>query len=472
MQHAVVVRSIDAADEDFTDLEPLMDAIGSAQVVQLGEPSHGAGGSFAAKVRLIKFLHQRMGFDLLAWESGMHGLRVAQAGLRAEDDEVTAAQRGIFTIWSNTEELKPLFEYVKAAQSSTRPLEMAGFDLQFTARQAVERFSADLRTFVSRVRDHAVRSRSQELAEQALAAYQRICCARREARSRKQAELAAAGMTGKALEEALAAWDNNDGPRLQPTPEHLDALNNATDGLLRSIAAHRSLFEQVHGPREASFMEHAIENMRSDGASQADVVQGAGGSVAATFRNMSMSFNRRDAQNARNLRWLIEKGYPGRKMIVWAHNVHIINAYFEAGFRDIHLEPQPGGMKPTGVYVAEWFGDKVYTIGVTTYAGLDGWATSTVSTQLPSVAPDSLEARLHALGKPYLFVDFRALDATPDHPLRSPHAMRILVPAPGSSTRPPGQGNYTITDISRAFDALFYIDQMTPATRIGETRRE
>ena len=51
-ERAVPVRSIDAADEDFRDLEPLIDAIGSARVVQLGEPTHGAGSSFAAKVRL------------------------------------------------------------------------------------------------------------------------------------------------------------------------------------------------------------------------------------------------------------------------------------------------------------------------------------------------------------------------------------------------------------------------------------
>src|SRR5690349_7641461 len=127
-QHSIRIRSIDAADEDFSDLEPLMDAIGSASVVQLGEPSHGAGSSFAAKVRLIEFLHQRMGFDVLVWESGMHGMQRVQSSMRSAEDAVTAAQKGIFTIWSNTEQVRPLLEYVRASQSSAHPLEMAGFD--------------------------------------------------------------------------------------------------------------------------------------------------------------------------------------------------------------------------------------------------------------------------------------------------------------------------------------------------------
>jgi erythromycin esterase-like protein len=63
----------------------------------MGEPSHGAGSAFAAKVRLIKFLHQRMGFDVLVWESGLYDVRLAQAALRTPEDPVTAARRGILT---------------------------------------------------------------------------------------------------------------------------------------------------------------------------------------------------------------------------------------------------------------------------------------------------------------------------------------------------------------------------------------
>lgn len=421
-QHAIPIRSIDAADEDFSDLEPLIDAIGSAQVVQLGEPSHGAGGSFAAKVRLIKFLHQRMGFDVLVWESGMHGMRLAQAGMRAGDDAVVAAQKGIFTIWSNTEQVKPLLEYVKRSQASTRPLEMAGFDQQFTARGAFDAFAADLRAFVSKVHDSQLRKRSQDLAEQALAAYQR--CARNE-------------------------------------PQGLEPLNAATAALLQTIADQRIAFEQVHGGKEISFMEHALENMRVMGAAKADIDPNAKGKLTAQFRNMTTYFNRRETQNARNLRWLIETEYAGRKIMVWAHNVHIINAYFEPEFRTVQMDARPDLMKPTGVYTAEWLGDKVYTIAFTTYGGRDGWATSDVVTALPPVAPDSLEARLHSLARPYLFLDLRAMM------MGRAQTMRIFVPVPGHSGTPPHRGNIPVPDIAKAFDAIFYVDEMTPATRIG-----
>lgn len=420
-QHAVPVRSIDAADENFSDLEPLIDAIGAAPVVQLGEPSHGAGGSFAAKVRLIKFLHQRMGFDVLVWESGMHGMQVAQASLRAKDDAVVGAQKGIFTIWSNTEQVKPLLEYVQATQSSTRPLEMAGFDQQFTARGAFEAFAADMRAFVSKLHDPQVRERSQELVERALASYER--CARNE-------------------------------------PQALDPLNAATDALLRLMSEHRVAFEQIHGAREISFMEHALENMRVMGAAKADIDPNSKSTVTASFRNMTTYFNRRETQNARNLRWLIETAHAGRKIIVWAHNVHLINAYFEPEFRAIQMEGRGDLMKPTGVFTAEWLGDKVYTIGFTAHHGRDGWATGDVVTTLPPVSSDSLEARLHSLDKPYLFLDLRAM------PTGHAQTMRITVPVPGHSP-PPHQGNIPVPDITKAFDAIFYVDEMTPATRIG-----
>jgi hypothetical protein len=115
--NAIAVRTVDALDEDFSDLEPLANLVANVRVVQLGEPSHGAGTSFAAKVRLIKFLHQRMGFDVLVWESGFYDLERTEAGLRAGDNAVLSAQRGILKIWSASEQCRPLFEYAKESHA-------------------------------------------------------------------------------------------------------------------------------------------------------------------------------------------------------------------------------------------------------------------------------------------------------------------------------------------------------------------
>jgi erythromycin esterase len=459
---ATTVRSIDAADEDFADLEPLIEAIGSARVVQLGEPSHGAGSSFAAKVRLSKFLHQRMGFDVLAWESGLYEMRLVQAGLRGSEDPVAAAQQGVFSIWSKSEEVRPLFEYAKATQGTTRPLEMTGFDMQITAANAAWRLAADLRTFVRALHVAQVRERGSRLVEQAIAAHDRIN-ARLLARSSKHAELTKSGNTAaEVVQEAMKAWEASEGAKLQPEDEDLRALVSSIDELLAVIRTHRGSFAKAHGAKEVGFMEHALANMRGNGTNVYNRERLDRREGAAAVAAQSDGWNRRDTLMAENLRWLIEEGYPGRKIIVWGHNAHVMNAHFAADWKSVHAEPQPGGMKPMGAIVSEWLQDDVYTIAFTTHAGQDGWANGQRSGPIAPAPACSLEAKLHALAKPYVFLDFRAARKTPAHPMRTPQSIRVS--GYGAPTDP--YGNDVVPDPTIAFDAVFYIDEMAPATPI------
>ena len=77
------VRSINPTDTDFQDLEFLKAEIGPARVVMLGEPSHGEGNVFEAKVRLVRYLREQMGFTTVAFESGFYDLHRAQQALEA-----------------------------------------------------------------------------------------------------------------------------------------------------------------------------------------------------------------------------------------------------------------------------------------------------------------------------------------------------------------------------------------------------
>lgn len=70
--NAIVVRDVEPTNEDYSDLAPLRQSLQQVTIVGLGEPIHHDGSAFKAKTRLVKFLHQELGFSVLAFESGFY----------------------------------------------------------------------------------------------------------------------------------------------------------------------------------------------------------------------------------------------------------------------------------------------------------------------------------------------------------------------------------------------------------------
>ena len=131
--NAIAIRSIDPKDEDFSDWN--LWCRRSVPPASCNWVSRAT-----ARVPRLRPRHGSSNSCIGVW--GLTSSRGNRVSMRCDwrrrhfevEDPVLAAQRGILTIWSNAAEAKPLFEYVKASQSTTRPIEMVGLDMNVSVR--------------------------------------------------------------------------------------------------------------------------------------------------------------------------------------------------------------------------------------------------------------------------------------------------------------------------------------------------
>jgi erythromycin esterase len=149
---------------------------------------------------------------------------------------------------------------------------------------------------------------------------------------------------------------------------------------------------------------------------------------------------------AENLLWWLNGPLEDRKVIVWAHNYHLLrDVSFPNAAPALKASPAMG---PMGLHLARVLGRDLYVIGALAHHGSDG-AAGEKTAEIPVPAPQSLEGLLHAVGKPRLLLGLRDLPA--DHWLRAPIATGLYFYEP------------QVTDVPRLYDAVFFLDEMTPS---------
>ncbi|WP_018753709.1 erythromycin esterase family protein [Paenibacillus sanguinis] len=264
--------------EDYSDLAFLKPLLKDKTVVSLGENFHQVAEYSSIKTRLIKFLHEEMDFDVIAFESGMGD---AAAVFETRDSLTPEAMMGasIFPIWHSKETLE-LFDYIKEQGKGDKPLYLAGYDNQFTSfyltqfigegiakldlnkgkaffqmeLQAITDWYEVLDKYELFAKDPAYKNEMQAVIDKYVPQYNEVI---------------------KYVEQhrtELAAF--------YPNQPHID------DIFLKSLSDH------------VAFLESGLEEAKD-------------------------AYSSRDELMTQNLEWVMQTLYPGKKVILWAHNDHL-----------------------------------------------------------------------------------------------------------------------------------------------------
>lgn len=143
----------------FSNLNILEKSLAGVQVVTLGEQTHFDGATFDAKIQLIKYLHENLGFNVLAFESGYYDC--TKAGQMLAKNPVNGTLKdAVFGIWE-TQALSELEQYVIATQKTSKPLRITGFDAQFSGRLAGKYLMSDLKDLLDRIGAQALISQPE-----------------------------------------------------------------------------------------------------------------------------------------------------------------------------------------------------------------------------------------------------------------------------------------------------------------------
>ncbi|UPW83084.1 erythromycin esterase family protein [Lysinibacillus sp. Ag94] len=336
----------------FEDLEMLKPLLHDKRIVFLGESSHGVAEFSLAKTRLIQFLHQEMGYNVLAFESGMGNAMNAQGQIDKQAAQQTMKD-AIFGVWWSKETL-PLFEYAKKTQNTDKPLKLAGFDIQ---QQGVFTNGNWLQ--------------NNKLAKQL-----------------------------SEVEEKLVDWSSG---------TDLKGYQKAKTSIIDVYKQVKSQVQLKENELKAAYPgeSHIVKLMER---TLADRIRLADEYVELSIQaNIELGQNKydsflktmewRDQSMMENLLWLAEDIYPTEKFIVWAHNDHIRKAQSE-----VMGSPYP--VKLMGERLPDIYKKYSYVLGLYMAGGETANNIGEPMAVLPSIK-GSIEDIASSSNKPYTFIDLR-----------------------------------------------------------------
>ncbi|HNP17251.1 MAG TPA: erythromycin esterase family protein [Fulvivirga sp.] len=343
-------KSIDPKDTTYSDLEVIQGSIGNARVVLLGEPSHQEGNVFLAKTRIAKMLNQKMGFNILAFESGFYDLAKAQQKIDDGEDVYECVENAIYPIWIRAKEFEPLIDFIE-----NKKIRLVGFDSQIGGEYSTEYLTDELNQFIK-----------NNIREQNQIDYQMF-------------------------DEVL----------LYMNEYFMFPDNNSYSTYTKSLKKIRASLSEIHSTSsieniksEASFWLQCISSIES--LAKDYKVNDPGSMSEADFK--AKDSNQRDLQMAKNLMYWLEK-YPHDKFICWGASAHF--ALYIEQLENEELKEYV----PMGRTLKDMLGDKVFSIAFTTSGGNYGYWYENEYKTVPIPEKSSFEYALAIDSLEYIWMD-------------------------------------------------------------------
>ncbi|MCE7000262.1 erythromycin esterase family protein [Saccharothrix sp. S26] len=385
---------------DAGDFDVLLDRVGDARVVMLGEASHGTHEFYSWRAALTRRLITEKGFSFVAVEGDWPACDRVDRAVRGlgEDPRVALAafDRWPTWMWAN-EEVVDFCRWLRAHNAGLAPRERVAW-------HGLDVYSLweSLRAVLTHLREHDPRE-----VPAALAAYR---CFEPHGEDPRQYAMST-----------------------RFVPEGCE--NEVVDLLVR--LRHR-----------------AAGGAGRFGAWQnAEVVAGAERYYRAMLGGQS-SWNVRDRHMDEILDRLLDHHGPDSKAVVWAHNTHVGDARA--------TDMAASGLVNLGQLARERFGDpRVVLVGFGTHRGTviaaEAWGSGTRSTPVPPARPGSLEDVLHRTAPAEALFVFPRPGGPDLLTAVLPHRAIGVVYHPERER----WGNYVPTVAGERYDAFVWCDRST-----------
>lgn len=403
-KHSVEVQHINFNDSTFEDLEPIGKAIGDTRIVALGEQMHGDGTAFEAKSRIVKFLHEKKGFNVLVFENDFFGLTYGfEKAQKSKDSLNNFIFHNVIGLWSWCHSMTPLlYSYVYQTQSTPFPLILAGMDCQFQSKYTFENLELSVKHILSKIIESKQDSiDAKDVVDNLSSLFH----------NNSEANLSG-------CENGILAIDN------LLKGKSLSQLNNEEINIINNVSAsYKNLLPYLQEVGKNSYNYLSRENQVH-----------------------------RDRQMFNNLMWLLKYKFPNEKIIIWAHNSHISKSIYD-------FEDNKNITSMTG----ELLGNKkinpysYYSLGFTSYNATSIWTTSQNKpeyTEKP--AKNSFETWINKDWN-FAFLDWKNWNET--------HSEKTQFSMKGSF--PMTQHRNFIYQWNKVFDGVFFIRNLEGCQKIS-----